>query len=77
MQFQSDMLNSNVVVNNVEEASALGVAFAGGLGIGLWENLDELGHLISTKKRFESKMTEEVRKKLYDGWMKAVKTVRK
>ena len=75
MQFQSDLLDSSVVVNDVEEASALGVALAGGLGIGFWKNLDELGHLISTKKRFTSKMPDEVRKKLYDGWMKAVHSV--
>ena len=76
MQFQSDMINSSVVVNDVEEASALGATFAAGLGIGLWKNLDDLGYLISTKMRFESKMPGEARKMLYDGWMKAVNSVK-
>jgi glycerol kinase len=77
MQFQSDILNSSVVVNDVEEASALGAAFAGGLGIGLWKDMNELINLISIRERFESKMPEEIRKKLYDGWIHAVNTVRK
>lgn len=76
MQFQSDMLDSSVVVNDVEEASALGAIFAGGLGIGLWKDMDELGNLISTRKRFESKISGEVRTKLYNGWQKAVSSVK-
>jgi glycerol kinase len=75
MQFQSDMLNSDVVVNDVEEASALGAAFAGGLGIGIWNNLDELRGLIAAKMNYQSKMPDDVRKKLYDDWMNAVNTV--
>ncbi|MFC1569428.1 FGGY-family carbohydrate kinase [bacterium] len=74
MQFQSDMLNASIVVNDVEEVSALGAVHMAGLGTGLWQNLDELSHLISTKKRFEPKMQDEVRKKSYDGWLKAVHT---
>ena len=76
MQFQSDMLNSQVAVNDVEEASALGVVLAGGLGVGLWKDMDELSRLVSTKKRFKPEMSDEVREKLYDGWLKAVYTVR-
>jgi glycerol kinase len=76
MQFQSDMLNASVIVSDVEETSALGAAFAGGLGIGLWQNIDELGDLISTRKKFEPKMPGEIRKRLCDGWMKAVDAVK-
>ncbi|MBN2012804.1 glycerol kinase GlpK [candidate division KSB1 bacterium] len=75
MQFQSDMLSSNVVVNDVEEASALGAAFAGGIGVGLWKNLDELGGLLSTRKKYQPKMSKDVKEKLYAGWLKAVNTV--
>ncbi|MDZ7724475.1 MAG: glycerol kinase GlpK [candidate division KSB1 bacterium] len=77
MQFQSDMLDSTVAVSDVEEASALGAALAGGLGIGLWKDLDELSHLVSVKKRFESKMTDILRETLYTGWQNAVSRVRK
>ena len=76
MQFQSDMLESIVAVSDVEEASALGAAFAAGLGIGLWRNFDDLGELVAAKKTFKPKMLEEVRKKQYDGWKNAVRAVR-
>ncbi|MBN1482877.1 glycerol kinase GlpK [candidate division KSB1 bacterium] len=76
MQFQSDILDSSVVVHDVEEASAFGAAFAGGLGIGLWKNLDELDKVVSMRKKFESKISGEVRTKLYNGWKKAVNSVK-
>ena len=75
MQFQSDMLDSDVVVNDVEEASALGAAFAGGLGIGLWKNLDELGDLLSIRKKYQPQMLEDIKVQLYAGWLKAVNKV--
>ena len=52
------------------------ILFTGSSSVRLWKNLDELGHLISTKQRFESKMPVEVRTKLYDGWTKAVNSVK-
>ncbi|MBN1996940.1 glycerol kinase GlpK [candidate division KSB1 bacterium] len=76
MQFQSDMLDSKVAVSDVEEASALGAAFAGGLGTGFWQHFDELSNLVTTKKSFKPKMPDEVRKKLYDGWLKALEKVK-
>ncbi|MBN2090323.1 glycerol kinase GlpK [candidate division KSB1 bacterium] len=76
MQFQSDMLDSNVVVNDVEEASALGAALAGGLGVGLWKDKEELRRLISTRKKYKPRIVDEVRAKLYDGWKKAVDSVK-
>jgi glycerol kinase len=72
MQFQSDMLNAPIQVSNVEEASALGAALAGGLGTGIWGSRDEIGNLYRTKASFSPSINLEHRNKLYKGWKDAV-----
>ncbi len=42
MQFQADMLNVPVIRPQVAETTALGAAYAAGLAVGFWKNLDEL-----------------------------------
>jgi len=42
MQFQADILNKTVVRPSIKETTALGAAYAAGLGIGLFKNADEL-----------------------------------
>jgi glycerol kinase len=76
MQFQSDMLGVTISVSDVEEASALGAALAGGLGTGVWKNLAELEQLYSGRKRIDPQMTAEMRDLLYKGWKKAVDLAR-
>jgi glycerol kinase len=73
MQFQSDMLHASITVSDIEEASALGAALAGGLGIGIWKDLIELESLYTSKNKVSPSMDEEQRKGLYEGWVKAVK----
>ena len=41
MQFQADMLNVSVIRPKVAETTALGAAYAAGLAVGFWKNLDE------------------------------------
>jgi glycerol kinase len=75
MQFQSDMLNAPITVSDIEEASALGAALAGGLGIGLWKNSEELEKLYTNHKKLYPSMKENERDSLYLGWKKAIETV--
>jgi hypothetical protein len=50
MQFQADILNKPVVRPSIKETTARGAAYAAGLGIGLFENADELcSNWLSTK----------------------------
>ena len=42
MQFQADILGVPVVRPVVAETTALGAAYAAGLAVGFWENLDDL-----------------------------------
>jgi glycerol kinase len=42
MQFQSDILNTQVIRPQVTETTALGAAYLAGLAVGFWKNVDEL-----------------------------------
>jgi glycerol kinase len=72
MQFQSDILDIPVISPKNRETSVLGAAYAAGLAVGYWQNQDELKSQWAVSKRWEPKMPEPTRRKLYEGWMKAV-----
>jgi glycerol kinase len=76
MQFQTDMLNKEVVRSNIEEISALGSAFMAGLACGLWQDLDEIKALRKMDKSFRPEMNPDEVEKLYAGWKMAVKRTR-
>jgi glycerol kinase len=72
MQFQADLLGVPVVRPTVTETTALGAAYAAGLAVGFWENLDALRQNWGVDKTFEPGMAAEKRTALYAGWQKAV-----
>ena len=72
MQFQADILGVPVVRPKVAETTALGAAYAAGLAVGLWDDLDALKSNWHADKLWEPDMPEEQRTKLYNGWLKAV-----
>lgn len=72
MQFQSDILARPVVRPTVSETTALGAAYAAGLGIGFFSGVDELVANWGVDKRWEPAMREQSRARLYHFWKKAV-----
>ncbi len=76
MQFQSDMLQKEVVRSDIEEISALGAAFMAGLACGFWKDLNEIKSLRKVDKTFIPAMRGEEIDKLYTGWKVAVKRAR-
>lgn len=72
MQFQADMLNVPVVRPKVAETTALGAAYAAGLAVGFWKNLDDLHANWQIDKTWTPHMDEGTRIRLYQGWRKAV-----
>jgi glycerol kinase len=72
MQFQADVLTVPVVRPKVAETSALGAAYAAGLAVGFWRDFDELRANWGRDKEWQPAMSEDLRKKLYSGWKKAV-----
>ena len=75
MQFQADILGIPVVRPNLLETTAAGAAFLAGLGVGFWQDPDELESSWRRERLFEPKMGEDRRDELYEGWQKAVKQV--
>ncbi len=72
MQFQADMVNVPVIRPRVSETTSLGAAYAAGLAVGYWKNLDELRANWGKAKEWTPAMEETQRAKLYSGWKKAV-----
>jgi glycerol kinase len=72
MQFQSDILAKPVVSPMVKETTALGAAYAAGLAVGFFQDKDELIANWAVDQRWEPKMQEESRERLYHFWKKAV-----
>lgn len=73
MQFQADMLNCNIIRPTSIETTALGVVYLAGLATGAFKDLKHLEETIAFDRVFKPDMAEEVRKKKYAGWKKAVK----
>lgn len=76
MQFQSDILHTEVIRPQCVETTAMGAAFLAGLAVGYWESLEEVREDWALGHRFEPVMEEDVRKKLLRGWERAVKCAR-
>ncbi|HHF3183875.1 TPA: glycerol kinase GlpK [Vibrio alginolyticus] len=73
MQFQSDVLNTEVHRPQVTEVTALGAAYLAGLAVGYWDSIDELQNKAVLDCTFEPHDDEEKRNRRYKGWKRAVK----
>jgi glycerol kinase len=72
MQFQSDLLQTNVIRPTTIETTALGAAYLAGLAIGYWSSTDEIQALWQKDKIFTPTISEEHRVALSNGWKKAI-----
>lgn len=72
MQFQSDVLNTQVCRSMISETTALGAAYLAGLTVGFWKDQEEIRTYFQYGKRFVPGMDEEVRRRKLDGWKQAV-----
>lgn len=76
MQFQSDVLDAQVVRPKVVEVTALGAAYLAGLISGYWKDIDDIRANIEIDRVFKPNMTEQKRTQLIDGWNHAVRQTR-
>ena len=72
MQFQADILGVTVVRPKVAETTSLGSAYAAGLAVGFWDDLEDLSSNWQVDKSWQPHMPESTREELYAGWLKAV-----
>lgn len=73
LQFMADMIDTEVQRPVDTETTAAGSAFLAGLAVGFWDNLDEIERIRKVENVFEADLDSDKRKKLYDGWQKAIK----
>jgi glycerol kinase len=72
MQFQADIIGTEVLRPKVQETTALGAAFLAGLAVGLWKDKEELKSICAQDGHFVPEMGEEERQAKFAGWKKAV-----
>ncbi|RXJ74309.1 glycerol kinase [Veronia nyctiphanis] len=73
MQFQSDVLDTEVHRPEVTEVTALGAAYLAGLAVGFWDSIDELKDKAVIDRTYVPNDDEDKRDRRYKGWKRAVK----
>jgi glycerol kinase len=71
MQFQADILNTEVERPKIVETTALGAAYLAAFAVGFWKR-EEIKKNWQLDTTFKPIMKEEKQAKLYKGWQKAV-----
>ncbi|MGM9735705.1 MAG: glycerol kinase GlpK [Candidatus Cryptobacteroides sp.] len=72
MQFQADILSTNVIRPEVTETTALGAAYLAGLAVGYWDSLDAVKRQWRQEASFVPSISQEHRDALHQGWREAV-----
>jgi glycerol kinase len=72
MQRQADILGVEVVRPKVAETTSLGAAYAAGLAVGFWSNMDELRQHWQVDTVWQPNEEEEAREAGFAGWKRAV-----
>jgi glycerol kinase len=72
MQFQADIINRPVVRPKVKETTALGAAFAAGLAVEFYRDLDDLRARWIEGRRWQPDMHDDKRRRMLRSWNKAV-----
>ncbi len=73
MQFQADLLNTQIVRPECIETTAIGAAYLAGLAVGYWSCREEIRKNWKASHIFQSQMEDECRRKRIKGWKRAVK----
>ena len=72
MQFQADILDTQVLKPDCIETTALGAAYLAGLSVGFWRSKEEIKKNWAISEIFKPNMDKDKREKLIKGWHKAI-----
>jgi len=72
MQFQADILERAVIRPVIQETTALGAAYAAGLAVGFYKDIDDLRANWRADRTWTPKLDPSSRENLYRTWKKAV-----
>lgn len=73
MQFQSDLLATDVLRPRITETTALGAAYLAGLAVGYWDDIAQIDSQWQVERKFEPTASPELVSKKLDGWKDAVR----
>ena len=73
LQFQSDILETEVLRPACIETTALGAAYLAGLAVGYWKDKEDIRRNWALSKTFRPEMKAADRKKRLSGWRRAVR----
>lgn len=73
MQFQADILGVKIVRPQMIETTALGAAFLAGLGVGLWNDPEEIRSSWRKDRVFEPQITKKARDELRKQWAQVIR----
>ncbi len=71
MQFQADVLGAPVIIPEIAETTALGVAYLAGIASGLWDR-QEVAAMWRQRIAYEPRMSADERESLISRWHEAV-----
>jgi glycerol kinase len=74
-QFLADMLGKPVEVPKVAETTALGAAYLAGLGLGIYQDLDDVAAHWKLNRHYKPAIKPARRKASYEGWQHAIRCV--
>jgi glycerol kinase len=72
MQMQADIMGIDITRPLVTETTALGAAYAAGLAVGFWKDIEELKKQWQQSRRWNPNSTSADREKGYASWKKAI-----
>lgn len=73
MQYQSDILNREVVRPEVTETTALGAAYLAGIAVGYWSDTADIAAQWKSERTFQPQMEDDTRKLAERKWQRAVR----
>ena len=76
MQFQSDIINTNVLRPSCVETTAMGAAYLAGLAVGYWSSKEDVIKNWAVDREFKPAMDEAARAAALKGWAQAVAATR-
>jgi glycerol kinase len=75
MQFQSDLLQRNVIRPEITEVTATGAAYLAGLATGFWDSVEEIAVHWKVDQEFHPGRVTNL-KEQFEGWERAVRAAR-
>jgi len=73
MQFQADILNTDVIRPKIIESTALGAVYLAGLAVGFYSDKQDIVKNMAQDRVFKPSIQDADRVKLVSGWKEAVK----